>query len=535
MGFSYVLNAEIKERSMGQKKSDEGKEITAMLCVVRKNLEDLPFLAKGGSEDLHDKAFYAADMTGRRKKIDSIDTIVNSASPDLMGSEKTGTIDNLLHNLIDQKLKENNVESTFNQMICSELASGNSHGGTKEEICISRIRCPRGKAVLTGGYGLCDYVIHAVGTRFQPSKVPDWAENYSQRENFQFRKKKTEEICTSSRIQILESCYYEIVRLIRQHPDIRNAAVPIIGSGNYGVDFKIAAKIAVSAIGNALMEWKQSDDESFNTSNIESIVFFVKPEDDNSFAARDSKADKEDQTAVIKEIFKQYKEIYQRNHNVVFQDSFISQRQYYNEILQNDKNRGYFAIAGAFRRALVRSRMFFGFLSNKVKDIVGKNDWQSRRTAVECITAIKLLFPVLGFLLVWYRPGIAETSWIYLVSLCLFYSMADTVTYLLGLLMMADIQKPSANVIRSLLLLFFNYIEVSLEMAYFYYVYGTGITFEKALAFGVLGEGTDQAVMSAVPDMIIGYANAGLKFFFLTVVFGYLVQHMRQRKFRGEN
>ena len=142
---------------MEQKKSDEGKEITAMLCVVRKNLEDLPFLAKGESEDMSDKAFYAADMTDSRKKIDSIDTIVNSASPDLMGSKKTDTIDNLLHNLIDQKLKENNVESTFNQMICSELASGNSPGGTKEEMCISRIRCPRGKAVLTSGYELCDY------------------------------------------------------------------------------------------------------------------------------------------------------------------------------------------------------------------------------------------------------------------------------------------------------------------------------------------------------------------------------------------
>lgn len=523
---------------MGQKKSDEGKDITAMLCVVRKNLKDLPFLAKGESEEMSDKAFDAADMKGGRRKIDSIDTIVNSASPDLMGSKKTDTIDNLLHNLIDQKLKENNVESTFNQMICSELASGNSPaGGTKEETCISRIRCPRGKAVLTGGYGLCDYVIHAVGTKFQPPEVPDWAENYSERENFQFRKKKkkAEEICTSSRIQTLESCYYEIVRLIRQHPDIRNVAVPIIGSGNYGVDFKIAAKIAVSAIGNALMEWKRSDDESFNTSNIENIIFFVKAEDDYRAAAGESETDKEDQIAVIKEIFKKYKEIYRRDHNVVFQDSFISQRQYYNEILWNDKKRGYFAIAGAFRCALVRSRMVFGFLSNKVKDIAGKNDWQSRRTAVEWITAIKLLFPVLGFLLIWYCPDIVETSWIHLVSFCLFYSMADTVTYLLGLLMMADIQKPSANVIRSLLLLFLNYIEVSLEMTYFYYIYGSGMKFKKALAFGVLGEGTDRIVMSAVPDMIIGYTNTGLKFFFLTVVFGYLVQHMRQRKFRGEN
>ena len=524
---------------MEQKKSDEGKEITAMLCAVRKNLEDLPFLAKGESEEMSDKAFYAVDMTDSRKKIDSIDTIVNSASPDLMGSKKTDTIDNLLHNLIDQKLKENNVESTFNQMICSELASGNSPGGTKEEMCISRIRCPRGKAVLTSGYELCDYVIHAVGTKFQPPEVPDWAENYSERENFQFRKKKKkpEEICTSSRIQTLESCYYEIVRLIRQHPDIRNVAVPIIGSGNYGVDFKIAAKIAVSAIGNALMEWKQSDEESFNTSKLENIIFFVKAEiTDRPVApvANGGKSTENQQLDIIKEIFAEYRKIYQKNHQVVFRDSFTSQRQYYNEILLNDEKRGYFAIARCFRCALVWCRMFFGLLSNKIKDMAGGNDWQKRRRAVEGITVFKILFPVAGFLLARYCPYIDGIPAVHVVSFILFYSMADTVTYLLALLMMADIQKPSANIIRSLLLLFFNYVEVSWGMAYFYYVYGMDVTFKRALAFGVLGEETDLAVTSEIPDIIIGYANAGLKFFFLTVVFGYLVQHMRQRKFRSE-
>lgn len=58
---------------MEQKKSDERKDITAMLCVVRKNLEELPFLVKGESEEMSDKAFDVADMKGGRKKINSID------------------------------------------------------------------------------------------------------------------------------------------------------------------------------------------------------------------------------------------------------------------------------------------------------------------------------------------------------------------------------------------------------------------------------------------------------------------------------
>lgn len=71
--------------------------------------------------------------------------------------------------------------------------------------------------------------------------------------------------------------------------------VPIIGAGIYGVDFEIAARSAVSATGNALMEWKRSDDESFNTSNIENIILFVKSEDDHSVAAGESETYKDDQ------------------------------------------------------------------------------------------------------------------------------------------------------------------------------------------------------------------------------------------------
>ena len=61
----------------------------------------------------------------------------------------------------------------------------------------------------------------------------------------------------------------------------------------------------------------------------------------------------------------------------MFQDSFTAQRQYYNEIVQNDENRGYFAIAKLFRRGLVKSRMFFGLVSNKVKDSFGKQSCQA--------------------------------------------------------------------------------------------------------------------------------------------------------------
>ena len=484
---------------MKKQDKNEGKRIEDMLWVVNKDVKKFP------------KEPCTAENGKYKKKIKCIDTIVNSASPDLMGGEEN-TVDKSLHDAIDALLKKKDKKASLNQMICKELVLENDSALAGDEKYIKRIRCPRGKAVLTSGYDFCKYVIHAVGTRFEPEGVPESK-----------KKKLLGDKCCSSSVQILESCYYEVVKVIRKYPDIKNVAIPIIGSGNYKINFEIAAEVAVSAVGNALMDWKRSDQESFNTSKIENIIFFVQEDD------------KKKQKGKIIEIIEKYKNIYKKNHQVVFQDSFKAQNQYYNEILLYDENRGYFAFAGWFRRALMRSRMLVGWVSNKVKEKIGGQDWQQRRMAVEGITVFKLLIPVQGFVLARFCPYIRHSWLIHVVSFLLFYSMADTITYLLTLIMMADIQKPSANVIRSLLLLFFNYVEVACGIAYFYYVYSAGgVMFKAALAFGILGQGTEDAVVSTIPDMIVGYANAGVKFFFVTVVFGYLVQHMRQRKFRSE-
>ncbi len=473
------------------------KRIEDMLWVVNKNVKKLT------------KESITVEKGNEKKKV-KIDTIVNSASPDLMGGKKK-TVDRALHKAIDKRLKHEKGCS-FNQMICKELSTGTDSISEGNEEIVPRIRCPRGKAVITGGYGFCTYVIHAVGTRFKFGDIRRSKEV----------KLRGDKYCSSS-VQILESCYHEIVRLIRKYPDIKNVAVPIIGAGNYKVDFDIAARIAVSAIGNALMDWKRSDLESFNTSGIENIVFFVKKENEGN------------QKEKISDIISEYGEIYQEDHQVVFQNSFKAQNQYYNEIRVYDENRGYFAIAAWFRRTLVRSRMFFGWVSNKIKDGIGGIDWQKRRKAVEKVAVFKLFIPALGIVLVRLCPCIKESLAVHVLSFLVFYSMADTVTYLLALIMMADIQKPSANVIRSLLLLFFNYVEVSLGIAYFYYVYHIGgAKIREALAFSAFGEGAEMAANFDVPDMILRYTNTGLQFFFLTMVFGYLVQHMRQRKFRGE-
>lgn len=111
------------------------------------------------------------------------------------------------------------------------------------------------------------------------------------------------------------------------------------------------------------------------------------------------------------------------------------------------------------------------------------------------------------------------------------YSMCDTITYLLVLITLADIQRPSANLIRSMLLLFVNYIEVAFDLTFLYwFYYQDRISLHEALSFGILGEFLIKET-KVFPDYIWPYLNAGTQFFFLTLVFGYLANHMHQKKF----
>lgn len=90
----------------------------------------------------------------------AIDTIVNAANPTLMGSNQG--VDCAIHKAVDEIL---GYPGAFNEKICSELDSLSEKEATNNRTS-ARIRCPRGKAVMTKGYGFCDYIIHVVGSRY---------------------------------------------------------------------------------------------------------------------------------------------------------------------------------------------------------------------------------------------------------------------------------------------------------------------------------------------------------------------------------
>lgn len=444
-----------------------------------------------------------------------IDTVVNAANPTLMGSSQG--VDGEIHRVFDEYLEQKyqkeisanlspDFKNTLNKNICAELkTSDNPH----------LIRCERGKAITTNGYGLCNKIIHVVGAKYDgnPNVYP----------NLQ-----ASDYCTSSCIHTLEACYHNIVEEIKKHSDIKVIGIPIIGSGVYKVPFELAVKIAIASIGNALIDWKTQDREAFEYAGIEHIFFFVYNQNKN----------KEKENLETAQIWlNKYNYYFSLNQNIVFQTSKEAHYRYLKEIELNDEKRGYFSLAKSIRYHLMRSRFFFlPFLS--LKDFFGKESWQKRREIVEKLTLAKAILPLLlGILLELGTifPFLVSITipeqfrWIFGVLIT--YCLLDTITYLILLIILSDIQRPSANIIRSIIMLFVNYIEVCGELSFLYTMF-YNMTFFEALKVNFLGTDITQ-VINPVISFILDLSSSGIKFFFITLVFGYFFSHMKQRKFRS--
>lgn len=420
----------------------------------------------------------------------TFDTVVNAANPTLMGS--TQGVDGAIHKAIDRHLTRG---KHFDDLICKKFKNEEKNA----------IRCKRGDAVLTSGGGWCKYVIHAVGIKYDGDADKP-------------------ETCSSSRIKTLESCYYAVVDRLKEHLDIKNIAIPVIGSGEYQFPFETAVEIAIASVGNALIEWREQDREMFEMSELEQVCFFIY--DDDEQRGRDK-------LHCAEAILDRYKPYFSKNEKVVHQSSGIAHRRYLNEVKEYDELRGYFFVAKGFREGLLKLRMIY-MPYMWLKDLYGKENWKKRRQCVEGITVFKVLVPVLLWLLL-KNPAIANCPFLanFLFPLLVMYNMSDTMTYLLTLIIMADIQRPSANLIRSLILLLVNYIEVSLDMAFlFYRIFHGDVLFREAVLFGILGE-KGNIEWTSLWHCIFLCADSGIKFFFISLVFGYFVNHMRQRKFRS--
>lgn len=436
----------------------------------------------------------AGDIADKRTLIQkNIDTIVNAANPGLTGSCQG--VDGAIHKSIDGM---HNVQGYFRDQTYKELGT--------EDKGDHYIRCQRGEAVLTSGYGLCNYVIHVVGAKY------DGGTGIIKR-------------CSGSAIRTLEACYDNIVSLIKEHTDIRNIAIPIISSGEYAFPFQEAVKIAITTVYNAIIEWKLRDPEIFEMSSLENIYFFIYDADQKNMDEKLRNADN---------ILQKYKPVMAQEKRLVFQSSWAAHLHDWKEVIKYDEARGYFSGAKRVREFLMLIRSAFA-LPMFLKDWFGGRSWEKRRQFVERYAIYKALLPVVFYLCCknqLFNPFIRNGLFPFIII----YHMCDTVTYLLALMVMADIQRPSANIIRSIIMLFVNYIEVSLGISFLYYLYyancGRNLPFMEAIAFGILGIGKGGNPVSRM-DYIFTFMEAADNFFFITLAFGYFANHMHQRKFRS--
>lgn len=431
------------------------------------------------------------DCVFDNKETAGVLAVVNAANPTLMGSRQAG-IDASIHEAVNERLEQIEPGKLFKDKIKQELDG--------EEIRPDRtIRCPRGEAVVTRGHTFCDYIIHVVGC--ENDSDSRW--------------------CSSKCTGILESCYHNIMEQLKSHPEIETLIVPIVGSGNYGIPFSLAARIAIATIGNDLVQKKKEDPEYFDYMALRKVIFCIYSADD------------EDKKNEFIKILNEYKRSFLENHRVVYQKSWQSQIRYIKNIVKYDETRGYFAVAKMMRIVLAVFRLIFVPILC-LKDIFGKYDWQLRRKVTEFITVTKLLIPfgIYGLIHIG-CIDIKGVNLLILYSGLTLYCVADTITYLLALIFFADIQRPSANIIRSMILLLINYLEVSLEIAVLYYLDNLGILkFREAIQYGILGK---ELMLNGIGywSTYIYYANVGIKFFFKTLAFGYFIKHLRSRQFRS--
>ena len=418
-------------------------------------------------------------------EIHKIDAIVNAARPNLMGGSNDGSVDEAIHKIINEKEGEkdyfkNYIRKKFEKKVHTK----------KENV----IRCTRGEAVITKGGKLCKYVIHTVGPK--SDRIEGRLDGYS-----------------SSCIRTLASCYENVIRLVFEHPAIETVAIPVIAAGNYGVDFEHAFRIGLVTTYNELLKKKNEYRELCEEINLKKIYFVIPNDNGNCDRARD--------------IFDEYQKVFQREHRAVYSTVWQSQKEAWKEVNMYDEQRGYFAIAKFTRQLLIFTRYIFS-LWTVLKDVFGKRDWVVRRQIIEFVAFIKILIPVLSIFLLSKVECISCVRGV--IIFVLLYDLGDTVTYLIALMFLADVQRPSANVIRSLVMLVINYIEVQIDMAAIY-LYSSCLIQSRA-----------QTVNYAIkfimnPSQIevgiwLKYVNNGLKFFFLTVALSYFSNHMRMRKFR---
>ena len=320
-----------------------------------------------------------------------VDVIVNAAKPSLEGGSG---VDGAIHKAAGPQLL---VE-------CQKISSNPN-------------RCNPGEIVATDSYKMsCKRIYHTVGVKLEN------ANKYTQLD-----------------VRLLKKCYRSSIKKCINE-GFKSIAFPVIGSGSYKWDKRIALMVAVTEIHNMLIE-------------IESdiMIYLVIFDDPNYFKLANKLLDK-------------HKYMYSKNQRSIALNAYQSQKAYIRDILKT-KN---FSLLFIVRLILVLYPYLYP-ITLFFRNIAGKISWNHRRVYIEMVVVIKLLIMVFFVL----TPFICHSNLIiyYIQPIIVVYLMLESILYASSLLFLKDVQNPSASNDRSILLALINLAEIQFGFAFLYKIF----------------------------------------------------------------
>jgi len=133
----------------------------------------------------------------------------------------------------------------------------------------------------------------------------------------------------------------------------------------------------------------------------------------------------------------------------------------------------------------------FVFPGIYIREFFSRKGLTFKNLSIELYVLLKLIYPILVFFL-----GVSNT--IYAVTLSIYF-LVETVTYISSLVFTSDLKYQSRSANRTILLLFINYLEISLQFSVLY----AGFNMLSASAV----TGVDYIYFSFVTSASIGFGD----------------------------
>ncbi len=412
----------------------------------------------------------------------NIDIVVNSANRTLVGG--TG-VDGAIHRFV--KLPDSHETNNLARLI--KIEANKLYDISDEDECI---RCNEGDVFVTDGFNLSKKIIHAVGPKWDNLKRNDEVEWHF-----------GHAMCSKRCIETLKFTYKAIFENFTELQG-ETIILPVISSGNYEFNYDVAMRVQFASIYNFLFNLKKCDEDRYSRIKYIYIV-----------------AHKDYQLEYYEKFYNKYKKTLTKESSTIQYLKFIqSHSTYVQEINKFDKNRNYFGITLMFRRLI----LFFSFFNIPTifSEQFFKNSifWISNRKTVDRKTFAKLALSGCS-LIFFYKVNVIITD---ILTVILLLSLLGTVNSILNIVLFMDIKNKVANINRSIILLFVNYIDINLIFAFLFLKFKAfGVTNAKESAIVTFTKAYEIGSKASISEMILGFGHKSIMFLIIIYCLTYFM------------